>query len=646
MRMLPRAVAAATPVLLMLIGLSLAGCEQGKAASGSAAVPRPANALATAAAPVEPQSPRIVLPPVVRTRVGKTERIAVSTFDASGKPVADMPLAWTSANMGVATIDASGTVTPVRAGFTRVKASFDGIQSTTLVSVGGAVEIPTRSEHVGVNLGGLAYYATNFPFCDLMKSGGGWWAHTADGRWTEPFPNLNTRGEPTRLLPGQSAAAPVAWTNAHYPAGRYTILWEGKGTIGFPVTDTKIVETSEHRLVIEVSATEKQMYVSIEQSDPADPVRNVRFLMPGTEKTCATQRFNTDYLQRIAPFSVLRMMDWAVVNGSPVVEWADRAQVGDASYTTPRGVPVEVMIDLANTLHAHPWFTIPHMASDDYVKQFAALLHATLDPTLRPRIEYSNEVWNSGFGQSQWAVQQSKTLGLATPQGMASLFYAKRSVEIFKLAQKEFGVDAGRIVRILAGQSAWTKFLEDALAYEDTAANIDAISIAPYFSAGDAADSRNASVTRTLRPEQLIDKMLTYIQTRVKEQIIANIRLAAKYHVALTAYESGLGDNTVTFPAADQQAVTDLYLTANRHPRMKEVFETYFATWTGLGGGVMNQYTDISIWSKFGLWGLLEFVTQPVESSPRYQGVMQFISAHPTPPNYTLATRDSQPGQR
>lgn len=544
--------------------------------------------------------------------------------------MSNLPLIWTSSNPDVATIDAHGTVTPARAGFTLATAAFNDIKSTTLISVSGPVEVPTRSRSVGVNLGALAYYGTNFPFCDLMKSSGGWWAHTADGSWAPSFPHTNAKGDPTYLMPGQIAAAAVAWTNAHYPAGRYTILWEGKGAIGFPLTSAKIVETEEHRIVIDVMATEQQMYVSIDKSDPSDPVRNVRFLLPGTEKTCATQRFNVDYLKRIAPFSVLRMMDWAVVNGSPVVEWSDRAHVDDVTYTTPRGVPVEVMIDLANTLHVDPWFTIPHMASDDYVKHFAILVHATLDPTLRPRIEYSNEVWNTGFSQSQWAVKKSKETGLSTSQGRAPLFYAKRSVEIFKIVRNEFGADSNRIVRVLAGQSAWTKFLEEALAYEDTVKNIDAISIAPYFGLPFAADSRNANSTKGMRPEQLIDQMLENIHTTVKAQITANGRLAQKYHVSLTGYEGGFGADTVTFPPADQQAVTDLYMATLRHPRMEEVYDAYFKTWSEITSGELNQYTDINGWSKFGFWGLLEFVTQPVESSPRYQGVMQFIHDHPT----------------
>ena len=140
------------------------------------------------------------------------------------------------------------------------------------------------------------------------------------------------------------------------------------------------------------------------------------------------------------------------------------------------------MIDLANTLHADPWLCIPHQATDDYVRQFATLLHSRLDPTLRPHIEYSNEVWNTGFSQTTWAIDRSKALGLETPWGTPSLFYAQRSVELFEIMPGGLWSATARVLFVsLAGQAVWTQFLENALAYRDTAANADVMAIAPVF---------------------------------------------------------------------------------------------------------------------------------------------------------------------
>ena len=45
----------------------------------------------------------------------------------------------------------------------------------------------------------------------------------------------------------------------------------------------------------------------------------------------------------------------------------------------------------------------------------------------------------------------------------------------------------------------------------------------------------------------------------------------------------------------------------------------------------MNQYNDIGGWSKWGLWGSLQSVTQDPATSPKYQGLMGFIASHPAP---------------
>ena len=181
------------------------------------------------------------------------------------------------------------------------------------------------------------------------------------------------------------------------------------------------------------------MWIGIDRTSATDPVRNVRFLWPGTEPSYATQPFNVAFLQKVAPFSVLRYMDWGATNGSPVVEWADRAHVDDVQYGRANGVPIEVMIDLANTLHVDPWFCVPHQASDDYVRQFATLVHARLDPGLHPHIEYSNEVWNTGFAQTGWAIAQSTRLDLPTSYGHAFGVLWQAREQIFKIFQQVWG---------------------------------------------------------------------------------------------------------------------------------------------------------------------------------------------------------------
>ncbi len=58
------------------------------------------------------------------------------------------------------------------------------------------------------------------------------------------------------------------------------------------------------------------------------------------------------------------------------------------------GMPVEVMVKLANKLNVDPWFCLPHLCTDDYVTQFATYVRDHLNSNLVAYYELSNEVWN------------------------------------------------------------------------------------------------------------------------------------------------------------------------------------------------------------------------------------------------------------
>ena len=66
-------------------------------------------------------------------------------------------------------------------------------------------------------------------------------------------------------------------------------------------------------------------------------------------------------------------------------------------WTGPGGVPVEEIVALANATGRNIWVNIPHHASDDYVRQFAKMLHDTLHPQIMVRLD-TDEVWNGRSG--------------------------------------------------------------------------------------------------------------------------------------------------------------------------------------------------------------------------------------------------------
>ena len=626
--------------LAFVAAVTLCGCGGAKDATVAAPLSA-ASAPASGAAPVvvaPPAAPvtapvkvaALSLPALTPTAIGALTPMTARASDNSGATVTGAALDWSSADPTIATVDAAGFVTPIRAGFTTITVSADGVSASGTLSVRGTTRIPARSQYVGMNLSGIAYYSSEFPFADLMKSGMGWVSRDDNGVWGAAFPSLTADGYPAALAAGQHALSAVAWAGSHFAPGRYVVLWDGDGAISFPLSSVTVAESAPNRIAIDIVDTTGNLWVAIDRTSATNPVHNLRFLWPGTETIYANQPFNPVFLAKIAPFSLLRFIDWGATNGSPVVEWADRAHLADVTWATPAGVPIETMIELANTLHVDPWFCIPHQASDDYVRQFATMLRARLDPALHAHIEYSNEVWNTAFAQTTWANARSQALGLQSPFGQPAIFYAMRSVQIFKVIQGVFGpAESGRIVRVLAGQAVWDNFLTHMLAYQDTAANADVMAVAPYFNAAAAGDPANVATTLTLSSDQIVDQMLANIRGDIKSAMTNNAALAATYKLKLKAYESGPGDSSSYFPADKQDAMTALFTAAHTNPRMRDVYREYYTQWVAAGGDTMNQYSDIGNWSKWGLWGSLQYVTQDPATSPKYQGLMDFIVAHP-----------------
>jgi hypothetical protein len=178
------------------------------------------------------------------TAVGSLTPMAVQATASSGAAVPATALVWESADPTLATVDEGGVVKPLRVGFTTIKVSADGVSASGTVSVRGTTPIPARSRHVGMNLAGIAYYSSQFPFADMMKSGMGWASREDNGTWGKPFPSLTADGYPAALAPGQHALNAVAWDGSRFAPGRYVVLWDGDGSISFPLSNVKVAESA------------------------------------------------------------------------------------------------------------------------------------------------------------------------------------------------------------------------------------------------------------------------------------------------------------------------------------------------------------------------------------------------------------------
>ena len=112
------------------------------------------------------------------------------------------------------------------------------------------------------------------------------------------------------------------------------------------------------------------------------------------------------------------------------------------------------MIALANEVQAHPWFNIPHLADDGYVRAFAQMVEARLDPALTAHVEFSNEVWNWQFTQAAWADEMGQARWNKRDTWMQ--YYALRAAEVARIFSDTFAENAkDRLINIISTQTGW-----------------------------------------------------------------------------------------------------------------------------------------------------------------------------------------------
>src|SRR5687767_10873761 len=72
-----------------------------------------------------------VTPGEVSVRVGEKAQLTVTIEDAEGRPVDDMPVAWTSSDPAIAAVDGDGEVLGRAVGSAQIVATVDGIADST-----------------------------------------------------------------------------------------------------------------------------------------------------------------------------------------------------------------------------------------------------------------------------------------------------------------------------------------------------------------------------------------------------------------------------------------------------------------------------------------------------------------------------------
>ena len=285
-------------------------------------------------------------------------------------------------------------------------------------------------------------------FTDAMKQAAPW---TSDRALS-----LAADGNVEMLAPGQIAQT-VIFLSAAYPAGDYTLLYDGQGELQVdPQSGTMTVPANGRAVVHIGSAVGYGIRLRLVATNPRDYVRNIHLILPGYARSYQTQPFYPAYLARLASFRVLRFAHWSHADTvASTGSWQTRSTVEQFTQAGTAGVALEYQVALANAIGADPWFLVPVGATNLYIEQMAKLVRARLDSRLHPLFEYAADWWRPGSPVHVYATMAGRRAALsADGEAAASAWYSLRSQQTFVLLHRVFGHGAGALVEVFGGPLA------------------------------------------------------------------------------------------------------------------------------------------------------------------------------------------------
>src|SRR5262249_48240979 len=163
---------------------------------------------------------------------------------------------------------------------------------------------------LSINLAGLAFYSAELPFKDLVFQGGvndNGFGGGACGK-----PPTDDDGQPLSMVPGCQYQWLIA-NEAPYPPGHYVLTYDGTGA-GSVGGDAINVQVAAGRVEFDVATPQYGIWISLSATDPANRFRNMHIFLAGDEATYRTQPFRQAFLDLLAPFKIIRFMDWSGVS--------------------------------------------------------------------------------------------------------------------------------------------------------------------------------------------------------------------------------------------------------------------------------------------------------------------------------------------
>jgi len=549
---------------------------------------------------------------------------------------------------------------------------------------------------VGYHPSNVTYFNTPY-FANALFAGGEWRSFSGNefGQLIDTNSAQFINGYPQFLAPGQKLRAllfglnidnpfrPAGWPHRDAMAkGRIVVTWNGSADIRLPNATLLEDDAAHGRRVYQSNGLQTLEVHAI----GATPPTQIRVWLDSLEG----QLFHPLLLQRLADrnWAFIRFMDWGMTNASPVIDWSDRRfpshvfQTGIINRRSPgagspgdreTGVAYEYMVALCNASGKDMWINVPHLASADFVTKLAKLIRfgsdgvnpydgpqsnpvfAPLNPDRKIYVEYSNEIWSSGFAfpQGNWAELEGTKIGLDKAS-----FNARKFCDTWRLFQQVFG-GTDRLVRVAAtftaNQTYSTAFLHELSTYGPSltpAVAPDVVAVTTYFGNGiqDYVDEKHFTQGKRYDDPYWTSAQFASHMTQAfdewKRRMMAGDAVqgagpdatgigggfpaSLRGSLPIIAYEGGpsLFTDSIDGEGSADDGVTIFMEAMNRDPRIADIYRIHLEIAKSKGLWTHTPYTDTSTWTKFGQWGHLETLDQPPANSPKYSLMLEHFDTH------------------
>lgn len=395
---------------------------------------------------------------------------------------------------------------------------------------------------------------------------------------------------------------------------QYVILYEGVGTL--VMQGAVSVSSSTPGRVQFTNTGGDNIFFNLTTSQLGDHVRNIRLLRLADEGTdIVSHPFYEGYLEKIAPFSAIRFMDWGATNNNPVVSWNQRIPTTFRTYGMEHGVPYEVMIQLGNYAQKDVWVCVPHLADENYIREMARLFRDNLDPDLTIYLEYSNEVWNWLFEQAHY---NDQTAPSNLNYGRA---YSEKARRVFRLWFEEFGAQSSRLRRVLGLQGGFN-YLNEQMLSQIPGDEWDFGSPTWYFGLNHSGSGNPVLHAGSTPQDVVLNAYNSWLIFKESvKQDYDNVKLFGK---GIINYEGGQHFTDFSVPPYIQ-AMYDAQYT----PEIYNLYNTVLDTIRSWGSELPMAFSLASHQeSIYGSWGHVNDIDTPqpyLTTAPKYQALLDNI---------------------